>query len=405
MIIGVAVWGATVLPVSYIADRCAQAHHDLNRGGFRVEVSSKSVFSSERTTYNLTYDRSGQADLAISGKRPFRVVVTNDNVYEFDPTTKQYAEKIKAQEDIDATVRRSAGNLDELVASLMNPSGVGVWLKSFRIGRLWTLSQGSDELVLSSTIPDSRTEIVLDGDSYLLKRVVNKSNGFGTEWRFSSLPVKPIAFRAPEGSFKVKELMPSLVAPTYASASAKRVCEKVFARYDRPKTLSYLVKSADETFQVWIDQGRVRQRDAESDWALASGKFTLADQRGQTLYSGKATMTKIVDTVNKTGSRVEPLLKLLLRGINPFRFYLGQNASVRVAGTAKIGGEPCSILESTSSTGKLSLVARDRDGFVLSLVSVPKGSDTASTREFKPLPPGQDFAVAAPSGWFKKSLD
>lgn len=405
MILGIALLGASIEPASYMAERCAVAHRKLDKAAFQIQVDTKSLFSSEKTGYDLVYDRSGQADLTIRRQRPFRVIVTGDNVVEYDATTKQYAEKVKGQEDIDATVRRSAGNLDELVASLMNPAGVEHWIQSLKIGRLWTLKQYPGELVLANVVPESRTEIVLDPATFLLKRVVMKSNSYGTEWRFSKASVRPIAFAAPAGSYKVKELMPELVAPTYASAAAKRICDKVFARYDRPKNLAYLVTSGDETFQVWIDHGRVRQHDKESDWAVANGRFTLADQEQRLVSTGKADMTKIVDTVGKAGSRVEPMLKLLLRGINPFRLYLGQNSSVRVAGQMKANGESCSILEADSATGKLSMIVRESDGFVLSLATMPKGSEATSTRVFKPLPGGEDFVVSTPAGWTKKTLE
>ena len=407
MFIGLALSTVNFVPSVYIAGRCAREHRDLDKAAVSVEVQTVGIYSKERTVYNMAYDRAGFADLTIHRARPFRVVVEKDRVVEYDPTAHQYAEKAKGDESVDSALRHAAGVLDELVASLIEPNGVANWLKSVRFNESWTARIDGGRATLSNDSDDSHTSVTVDTSTHRLMAVAIKSRQYGTDWKFNyRQPLKDIAFVAPNGARKVNEIRPEIVTPTYASAATKRMCEKVFARYDHVKGLAYTVTSPDEKFDVWIDGARARQRDTHADWLVDDKNVLLLDLGAKTAVEGKTEMTSLVDTVSTTGTRIEPLLKLLLRGINPFRFYLGQNANVRLTGSTKFSGEVCSMLESDSPAGKLMMVARDNDGFVLSVMSIPKDSNSPVTRYFKPLAVGpESFRLAKPQGWASRSLD
>ena len=215
-----------------------------------------------------------------------------------------------------------------------------------------------------------------------------KEAQFGTEWRLSYRPqTGAIAFTPPQGAVKTSELRADTVMPTFASAAARAVVTKVFAKYDQPKRLAYEVTAPDEKSQVWILSGNVRQSDSKADWSVKGGRFELLDKGRGHMVEGEAALFKIVDAVAKSGTRVEPLLKVLLRGQNPFRIYFGSNANVSITGTARINGHKCALVESTSLRSKVTLVVRESDGFVLSLSSRDPGQGEmrGQTRTFREL--------------------
>lgn len=393
-------------PVLDVTERCAQAHESQNRAKVSIKVDTRGLYSSEHTTYNLAYDRAGSADLTVNRAKPFRVIVTANQVTEYDAATRQYSEKLKGDETIDAAVKHSVGSLDELVASLMTEKGVRLWLKSLRLSNLWKMSIENGAFVVSNKANEDHTTFQINCKTHLLEQAEVKSDKYGTTWSFHYDTPSDIAFTPPKDAYKVKELTPEMVPPAYSSALAKKTCERIFARYDNPRNLAYLVESDEESFKVWIDRGRASQRDRHAQWTVDSKNFTIALNDSRSYASGPTEMNKVTDSVNAAGTRVEPLLKLSLRGINPFRLYMGKNARVTYTGRTNVNGEACSIIESVSPDSKLSLIARDRDGFVLSLASIPKGAQTSSIRRFRPIKVEKDsFTVDKPQGWTVRTVD
>jgi|GEM_PF-6633927 len=400
MIVSLVLAISAIEPINEIAEKCALAHETQDRARVVVNVDTVALYNSEHTVYDLAYDRKGSADLSIKRARPFRVVVSGNNVIEFDPTTRQYTEKTKGDEDIDVSIRHAAGTLDELVASLMTPKGIRLWLKSLRLSNLWKYELRDGMLVVSNHLAEDGTSLAMDPKTHLLSRVAIKSSKYGTVWRFKFSKPGEIAFVPPKDAFKVGELSPEFVPPVYSSAQAKKACERIFARYDHPRGLAYTVETDGEAFEVWIDRGRARQRDKHADWVLDDKTFKIALSNARSFATGPTNMAQVSDSVSVAGTRVEPLLKLALRGINPFRLYMGRNAVVAWTGRTKVNGEQCSILQSDSLDSKMSIVARDNDGFVLSVMSIPKGSDNTTMRRFRPVKvTTNSFKILKPSGW------
>lgn len=406
MMLSFALFYTTFDPATYAVQLCANAHKNLSQGNISIGVATKGAYSNESSSYTLAYDRSKAINLTIHRARPFQVVATSDKVIECDLQAKQYAVKHKPPESMDASIRSSAGVLDELVASLMAPEGVGVWIKGLRVGKLWQVQPVGNELIISNIAPESTSIIALNRDTFLLSRVENKSNQYGTSWNFKYLPKKAnLDFQPPAGVQKVGEIRPEMVPPVYASAKARAICWKVFEKYDHSDGLGYYVESTDERHSVWISGGRARQSDGKADWVVGKNEFLLLDKSGQTVMRGKTDMSKVVDAIGATGTRIDPMLKLLLRGINPFRYYFGQNANLSTVGAIKVEGQACTLLQAKTPTSKIDLVVRDSDGFVISLQTTSKGTTSPVMRRFKPLSVrDSDLEISIPAGWSVKRL-
>ena len=411
MLLSLVLVNAAIQPANYLVQTCGLAHARLDKGAVEISVKTVGAASSETADYILDYDRSVGADLKIKRKRPMQIVVTKDTVFEYDASTKQYSEKPRFDGELSSTLKHSAGVLDELVASLVDKDGVSRWLSEFKKSTSWRFrSSGEQDLTVEAGDSDGRISVTIDARSKLLKSVSMKSDKYGTDWKFKyGTAPREIAFVVPPGSYKTNDIRPDIAPPTYSSAEAKRAVESVFAKYDNPKELGYQAGVNGELTSVWIDHGRIRQQDESSDWTLAGGKLTLLDLRRQQIVVGPSTLTRTVDAVAKSGTRVEPLLKLMMRGINPFRFYFGQNCNVSVTGSTKIDGKACTLLEASSPVARYSLVVRSNDGFVLSLASISasgNGDWDSSPHVYKELrvDPGMSQGTTR-QGWPSIKLD
>lgn len=397
-------------PADYLIEKCSTAHSRLAGSSVDIHVDTVGAASTEKTDYSLVYDRSQGADLTIKRKRPLRIVVTKDKLVEFDASTHQYAVKPRIEGELSTVLKHSAGVLDELVAALTDPEGVKRWLSALRKNGTWKFGEGSGTLSVETGTEDGRLLVSVYPDTMLLKHVSMKSDRFGTDWTFRYKPAaSQIEFTAPKDAYLTNDIRPEIVTPTYDSLEAKRITEAMFAKYDNPKALAYEVRANAEKVSVWVDHGRVRQRDEKSDWTMANGRFLLLNLNQKHQVSGAASLSKVINAVAKTGARVEPLLRLMMRGINPFRFYLGHNSTVSVSGKAKVDGRDCALLTVNSPSSKLSLIVRTSDGFVLSLASLSSSANGESdnvARTYKELRSEEGtFQTSERAGWPSTSLD
>ncbi len=408
MLVCAAIALVNLSPSRFVIDSCSAAQGALSKATITLNVDSQGVLNRERVMYVLSYDRATGADLTVSGARTLRVVATQNGTYQYDPQSRQYAYQDRPNPDIVEALRRSVGIVDELVTALYKPDGLGPWLKALATADQWTWDFSGGQIAAVAPSPVGKMAIVMDPKTRLLRRVSYRTDRYGTDWTLSyGTPPSAIGFVPPQGSFETKEISPLVTAPTYASNEARTICERVFSRYDHPKALGYQVSGEGESMKVWVAGDRAKQDDAHATWVLAGNDLSLWDKKGSCYVTGKTSLGQIVDSVARTGTRVEPLLRLMLRGINPMRFYLGQHANVSLTGRTKVQGEPCSILQGDSATNGVSLIVRNRDGFVLSLTSLFKGptSEQSAARVYTPLTVTSDvFQVAQPPGTLAKSV-
>lgn len=397
-------YAATFDAPSYLVGKCLEAHSSTRPMGVDVLGKTVSFESKSSTTYRLTVDPEIGTKLVIERGPPFEIVAAANTVYEYDRSLNQYTER-STNVAPDASVRSAANNLDPVVAAQLTPASFEAWIKGFQVGPQWSVTAQGGLLVLSAGDSDGLTKLSLDSKTHKLRAAESRSHGYGTVHTLSYRDPSPVTFSPAKGALKVKTLNPDLALPAFASAEAKAACLKVFSFYDHPRALAYSVGSGEESFKVWVFQGRVKQSDSKADWAIAGKEFTLIDKQNKTVMRGTLDMPKAIDTINSTGTRIEPLLKLVLKGVNPYRFYLGQGSIVKVVGRATVNGASCTLLEARSASSTLSLAVRSNDGFVLSLTSTQIQGQASVTRLFAPMPVGiQQTKLDIPQGWQTKPL-
>ncbi|MBS1713905.1 MAG: hypothetical protein JST30_06170 [Armatimonadetes bacterium] len=389
MLVSLAIVGATLQPGDFVVARCSAAHRVLQSAGLRLRVDQAGFTSREKTLYSVSYDRKlGVADVTVNRKRPLRVVVQAEQTFAYDGSSKQYTQKPRSDESLGLAVQHGLEVADDVLMAVLEEGGVAGWLKEFQGKGEWSFANEPGMLTAVCKTDHGMILLSIDAKTDLLRHVAIKEAQYGTDWRLD-YGQKPtvIAFEPPPGAVKTTELRADTVMPTFGSAEAKAVVLKLFAKYDHPKRLAYEVSSADERSQVWVLAGNVRQNDAKADWSVVSDRFELLDKGRGDVVEGPAALSKIVDAVARSGTRVEPLLKALLRGQNPFRIYFGSNSNVTLTGKATIQGQPCALVESSSRKSKVTLVVRKSDGFVLSMSSrdVGPGAMQGQTRTFREL--------------------
>ncbi|MBS1724390.1 MAG: hypothetical protein JSS66_15720 [Armatimonadetes bacterium] len=410
MIFALAIANFQLRPSEYVIGRCAEAHKALSRASVTVKVATIGAEKTENLTYRLAYNRGTAARLEVVRTAPLTVVVEPKRIVQFDGKTGQYTIGKRQQGSLAEEIKATGATSDEVIANLLDPEGIPRMLRDLNKKGLWMLEARPSGITAACLMPDGRMEVTADPQTHLLRHIAMKMQKYGTDYWFSyGQPPASIQFSPPTGAYQTTELRPQITRPKPTTRQESRLVAKIFDRYDNPGRLAYSLTANNEDFKVWIDHGAIKQTDGSVTWAYEQGFLTLVDARSRTFVSGPAKLSDMIEVVAKCGSRAETLLRMMLRGINPFRFYFSQSPDLVVSGSTAIEGNQSTIMEAKGKSSTYSLIVRDSDGFVYSimpLVAGKPGSDLPSSpRTYKPLaqPPGS-FKLDAPAGYQRKTV-
>jgi hypothetical protein len=110
------------------------------------------------------------------------------------------------------------------------------------------------------------------------------------------------------------------------------------------------------------------------EFSYDGSTLSFINKKTRQSYSGPAGRIEVLDVVAATGSRIEPNLRNLIMGINPFRQMINRDAQVKTIGPAK-SSEPAEIIEAKTPYAILILTAAKSDGFILKIESTPISPD------------------------------
>lgn len=386
----------------------SQAHARVDQALIRARSENKLAFDSSKREFQMAYHRPNALSITwpAEGQNPSRTVfMMGSNVTVYEPDLKQYAVFARGERPVSEVVRDHLPDVDDLVLALANPADLEAFYGRLAKLRPWSLTSQNGECVFVHTKGKDRVEVALEAKTLHLKRFVAAKGQQQVRWSFGyDLQSKP-GFSPPPSAFRVNELDPLLVEPTYADAAARRLCDRVFRAYDRPEALAFEIQESGQTTAVYYRRGMLRQRDATAD-VLYDGRLSkLVDFKDRRVLAGKTNQREFIEAVAETGTRLDPTVRYLLKGKNPFRALLGRRAKISIKGSMTIAGEACTILGALDPTAELSLIVRNRDARVLSVASMPKGSGASSSqRSFRYLSTagiktGEAFTVNTPPGF------
>jgi len=408
-------------PVDYLFDWSASSHARLSAARYRAVADTTTDTGKMRQTFGIGYIRPNDFQLSIqdsTGAERTRTLYLDQRLLTvFEPKTRQYVQKrMPSNVSIKEAVLTEIPQLDDLVFALADPAGIESYYGKIRQLKPWNWKHSGDEVSLVHQKGATVVAINLSAKTGLINRVALASQGQATDWKFTYEPTSPrsVAFQAPTGSYAVSELDPEVHEPTYGSNEARILTQRMFKAYDRPKALAFEVSEGGEKTLVWFRPGAVRQKNAAVDFVFRGGKATVVSYGSRTAYSGAAKTLQVIDAVGESGGRIDPALRSLMRGQNPFRLLLGEKCRVSVKGRMELSGARCTILEVDNKVARLSLVVRNADGRVMSIGSEPKDSTgqrtAASQRILRYLPTteiesGEVFEMKTPPEFGQRPLD
>lgn len=408
-------------PIDYVLDWTADAHSRVMAARYLAEANTTTDTGKMKQSFGIGYIRPNDFSLTINdstGAERTRTLFLDQRVLTvLDRTTNQYRQtKVSSDVPIKDAIKGEIPQLDDLVFAMADQEGIRTYIATLRQLRPWTIKATGTEIRVSHQSGPASVALGISPRTGLLQRIIVANQGQVTDWHFTFEPKSPksVAFQAPKNSYAVSELDPLVHEPTYASAEARAMTAKMFAAYDRPKALAFEVAEAGATTQIWFRPGAIRQRNAQVDFVYRGGQATVLSFPKRTAYSGAAKSLQVIDAVGESGARIDPALRSLMKGQNPFRLLLGENCRVSVKGKMELDGKACTILEADNKVARLSIVVRNRDGLVVSVGSETKdksGQRTASSqRIIRYLPTssidsGEAFKLNTPPDFGRRPLN
>jgi len=406
--------------IGYVMDWTSSAHSRVVAARYVAEASTTTDTGKMKQTFGIGYIRPNDFTLSIqdsTGAERTRTLFLDQRVLTvLDPKTNQYRQtKVSSSVSIKEAITGEIPQLDNLVFAMADENGVRAYIDTLRQLKPWTVKVTPEEVGLLHQNGPASVYLGISPRNGLIKRIALANQGQATDWRFTYNPKSPttVAFQAPKNSYAVSELDPMVYEPTYANAEAKAITTKMFQAYDRPQALAFEVAEDGKKTEVWFRPGAVRQRNETVDFVFQAGNATVVSYPNRTAYSGAARSLQVIDAVGESGSRIDPSLRSLMRGQNPFRLLLGEKCSVAVKGRMEIDGQPCTILEADNKVARLSLIVRNRDGLVVSVGSETKdksGQRTSASQRiirYRPtqsIKTGEAFKLNAPPEFGRRPL-
>jgi hypothetical protein len=376
---------ASTDPVRYLLARVEAAHEALS--SYQVQATKTTVgpVSTETDRFQILVG-SDWIDVDWQGSSvTARWSVQGSVVRQFDPKTGQFTESPMGDRKAVEALRSEAGGLDTLVFSLVEPSSLAKIFRDIDPSG-WRIESREGETLLTKGSGLAKDTIGWNQETRLLTRYAQKTDRFGVEWRLAVRPGRPSPPPLPSGAHKVGRLAPAVAPPVYDSQQARQVTEALFRRYDRPGKLGYRLPGDEGDTRVRIDGNKVWQRDRMAEWTYDGQSLCIQSFGQGWAYEGPATVSEVIDAVAQAGSRVDPLLRGLVTGKNPFRTLLGQGAQVSLVGSTSHKGDRAHLIQAKQGAGQATLVVRAKDSFVLSSLFTGPDGLAAPTKVYEPDP-------------------
>lgn len=382
-------------------DRAVSAMRALDQGVVVAEVRDLAQpLRQDRVT--LEFRKPDLARVRVDAASRLDLWVTKNEVTLADPAVLQHAVRKREPKETPAdSVAHDLGGMDGWVLAMLaaNPlAGLREQAKSMN-ERRYSFAAGRQVVRLKGATGVVHLEFHPRSGRVLLVRTAQ--GGATVERRFSYPQRRPALTPSPApGSRRVAEIDPLTLPPTYADASARQATQAMFARHDRREPSTLTIATPEGEVRAWLASGAVRQRDPWVDFSYAKGRLTLVRLKDGAAWQGDAGGSEVLEAVAAAGSRVDPMLRLLLRGENPYRLLLGRRSKVRVAGSLGSGAQEALILEGDSPSLKVTLYVRKSDSRVIGLVSEPKTKEgetvPAGVRRFEygPAPSSGDLSLS-----------
>lgn len=362
---------AIITPVStFVFDEVGRAHAGLGAASLTATSNLTSLGTETRTKYEVRYRRPTEYRLRTfapnGGPLVLDVAIGASKITIYDPALLQYVEEPRAAgEPLGQTVAEQQPNLNDLLLSFADRDGARVWIED--ISRdAWKFE--SDGRLLALSYDTGGTSIVLhvSRESFLIERVDSFTGFDQLSWKLEyDKAVRPLKFVPPAGAFEVPFFDKEMRPPTYRDDAARAATERMFDAYSGLRSIGYEVTRGDAKTTIRLRGRFTRQDDDTASWTY-DGRTLVAHHKSEDRwYRGELDFPGVIDAIASLDTRVDPTLRHLMTGVNPYRKRLGHGVEVRVGGRLPVKGEATTMLLAESDDKVITLIVRDSDGLVL----------------------------------------
>ncbi len=367
---------------AFVFDRIERAHTSMSTASFTATSNLSGVGAPTSTKLEVKYRWPNEFRIRHINPKTNVVlldrVIEPTRVIEYDPALMQYTSKARQSgQTTGAILAQLDEGLDDLILAFSTEKGFGVWIGPLVQNQPWTVSKSGSNASLSFAKDKRRISLLADSSTGRLTKVDITTGPQRLVWNLRYADrVAGLAFAPPPGAVEVPIFDRESKPPQFKDATARRVANKLFAAYADLSSLGYNVLRGEEKTVVQLRGRFARQDDPVASWTYDGKTLIVHVKQTNKWYRGDMGFPDVVDAVGGLGTRVDPTLRLLMTGFNPYRRRLGDGAMVKAVGSMEIRGVPVTILESENENAIITLFVRDSDGKVVN--SSTRAKETAS---------------------------
>ncbi len=361
-----------ITPVSTIAfEHIEQAHSMLSSASLTANTKLTGLAQNIAIKYELKYRWPSELRLRTfnptTGKLVTDRTIEPTRIVDYDPALAQYTVTAhSSDEPIGTTLASLETELDDLLLAYTGPKGFGVWLADMVKLPGWILTGDSRKYSLTYKKGDKKILLEANKPGSTLRKVDITTGRQRLVWDITySSSLSGLAFQPPRGVYKVPVFDREMKPPKYANANAEKVADKIFDAYAELTSLGFDVSRDTGTTKVQMRGKFVRQEDDTATWTYDGERLVFLNKATGKWYAGNLEFSDVIDTVAALGTRVDPTVRLLMSGYNPYFKRLADGSTIKVAGTMPLDGKDVTILECESEATLVTLFVRE-DGLVAS---------------------------------------
>lgn len=357
---------ATVTPASLI-DRCIAAHNKAKSASVTISYGNKrtlalSFIAPDQARMRIVTPSSGMAS---SSDRTY--TLNKDKVYGWDQGTKEWLVRpVPAKGSMAERFSAAVGQIDQAIGFMLDPHALEIFLKPLRTMPSWRVGKSGSNAALDATITGVgryHLEFAADGRLAGVRIITDKA---AVDWgfRYSAGP-SSLKFVKPAGAERAEFFRDRQRLPKFADAASKKTYQSAVRAYERATTLAYSVSDDSGTWKVSFSPHAFTQ----------SGPATFSWINGQlvAVKNGKRVTEKcqakdLPHRLSKLGVAVEPMLRIVLLGFNPFE-RLMTGLTLRSAGSISVGGVKFTVIEAEKPGYRLTVQIRSDNNLIGGSVS------------------------------------
>lgn len=401
-------------PADYVFARSLAAHASMSSG--TATVDSRSGLKLEhKVLTDISWAAPTDIYAAVTEQGTKReIFIGKYDVHIRRPDLQQYKKEKKDDKyELVEAARYTDSSLDKLALSLLQEKTMAQFFQDYEQVPKWRLDVKNGQVKLSSKVGVVTYEFDFDATTWRLERHLMKTSMMQQAWTVNYHPTRrPAKFKPGPQDYQVAGFEAPMQEPKYADAATKQVVAKLFRAYDRPGWLAFEVQDGGDKTVVLLKGRNLRQVTKNTDFVYDGSRLAVMDRTQNTFYAGATKSKDLSKTLAAADARIDPFVQLLVRGVNPFRYYCSRDAKAKIVGTTQAKGEKVVLIEIESNVDRMNVAMRASDGKVLSIMTqvTSHGSNMATQRVFNYLPKSEvdrndAFLVQAESGATKKPVE